>query len=69
MCGRAPGFLILFPCCFPLDFLFNNLSDNLQRNLLEVCFCVEHHILLRFAYTLAGPKSYGSYLLKIYLWR
>ncbi len=34
--------LMLFSCCFHPDLFFNNLSYELQRNLLEMSFRIEH---------------------------
>ena len=60
--------LILFGCCFPPDLFFNNFPDDLQRNLLEMCFRLEHKNFFRITQKLADRKSYGSYLLQVGLW-
>jgi hypothetical protein len=39
---RFVRFFIQFSCYFPPDLFFNNRFDHLQRDLLEMCFRVEH---------------------------
>ena len=39
---RFVGFFIQFHCSFPPDLFFNQRFDHFQRDLLEMCFRVEH---------------------------